>query len=177
MSENRKLTVPEMVKDINEIHDKEKAIFPADVASLAPARNYIADKLIKATILKQMDEDLKLFDCYKHEDELKLKQKERVYAYIAQYSFLKLPVIITTIYLLCKRASIFHLESYNKHLLPILGIFAGSYFYFQFAKRCMIDQKIGDISDDREIYMTRAHLHSTAVKLANSLNIPNNELH
>jgi hypothetical protein len=177
MSDNRKMTVPEMVKDINDVHVKERAIFPDDVASLTPARNYIADKLIKASILNHFDEDLKLFDCYKHEDELKYKEYENFVNIVLNRRYFKVPIVFSAIYLLCKRASLFHLESYSKHLLPILTIFAGSYLYVQFGKSSLIKNLSKDYNKDQVIYITKSELHSTAVKLANSLKFPDNELH
>ena len=46
MSEENKFNIQVLTNDINNVYQKEKGLFPANTASLTPARDYISDKLI-----------------------------------------------------------------------------------------------------------------------------------
>lgn len=171
------MTVPEMLKDVNQVHQKEKSQFPADVATLAPARNYVAEKLIKANILKNIQEDLYLFDSYKLEDEVKLRQEMKETANYSHRSTLIIPVVASLAFIKFKKASLLELNSYINNVTPLLIIYSLNLFGVSFIRRnkaMFLQQKS---KKDDQIYNAKATLHSVGVKVANSLKYPNNELH
>ena len=172
MNNEKEFSLPQMVNDIKDIHQKEKALFPADIASLAPARNYVADKLIKASLLKELNDDLSLFDSYKSEDEEQ---------YLVRVTFRKLfsptfspimPFLLTLGYIKYNKKPIFHLESYINNYYPI-AVYAGSYLLLNGVSKFLQNPS----RLDENIVRAKGDLHSCIVKLSNSLKYPDNELH
>lgn len=171
------MTVPEMLRDVVQVHQKEKSQFPSDVATLAPARNYVAEKLIKANILKNIQEDLNLFDSYKHEDEVKLREEMRNTALLLHKSTLIVPVISSLAFLKYKKLSILELNSYINNVTPLLIIYGLSLFGVSLARTSKALRLQGKSLKDYQIYNAKATLHSVGIKVANSLKYPDNELH
>jgi hypothetical protein len=177
MSQEKKLNVSEVVNDIKQIHQKEKEIFPSDIASLAPARNYISDKLIKAHLLKYFQDNLSLFDYYKVEDEQEFIKKSIKLNDVYEKSVGGAPFAFTLYYLLYKKAPLLHLNSYIKHLYPISLIFAGTYLLANLGRNGLIGSELNKFNSENKILNSKAELHTNIVRLSNSLKYPDNELH
>jgi hypothetical protein len=177
MSDDNKINVPEIKNDIIQIHQKEKELFPADIASLSPARDFISDKLIRAQLLKFYQDNLILYDCYKVEDEQACIKKSIKINNKYEGSIAGAPFAFTLYYLLYKRAPILHLNSYIRLIYPISCIFAGTYIIAHLARLKIIQNDLDKISEDHHILNTKAELHTNIIRLSNSLKYPDSDLH
>jgi hypothetical protein len=175
--ENSRPNSISLTSDLENTHGSEKSLFPEKTVTIEPVRVEVADKMSRMLLLRQLEDDLQLYDHYNPSEEAHFFSKSNEIAGSSSTVAIYLPLLASAGYVFMTGSHPLHLSSYSNNIKMVSLVAVSTWVLWKSFFSAANHLKYGNLEHDRAIIDAKAQLHTNAVRLTNELKFPKSDLH